>query len=367
MPVATRTAAAKPAPPAAPPSPPPGALADPLADPLAGGGAVVVAKGDTLYGLAKRHVGDGNRWPELHKANKATVPDPARLAPGMRLSLPASWARVTQPKPPTTPPAAAPPAAKPTPAAGPAANQKPADDTQPPPRVVAADAVERVLAARDPASRKLLDTLLRQDAKRAADLRRLPGSAGAAASTSAAKEPEVAASPAQTAPPATSDVVEPATRNLLYEAALDFATKNPQRLSGGDATSWNGWCASLMFRFGKATSGFKDGKNDAPNAIGASKRSKIESTDHKSAKKGAFHWWDIGVHGHVGLDLSGGGREVFMATKKLQQAFGDKANAIGTTSVPAYTKAISGGKYLGWSMDYVGGTIDPELLKAPPA
>jgi hypothetical protein len=49
-----------------------------------------------------------------------------------------------------------------------------------------------------------------------------------------------------------------------------------------------------------------------------------------------------------------------MATRKLEEFFGDKANAIGLTSIDAYNQAISGGTYLGWSMDYVGGRIDLE-------
>ena len=62
----------------------------------------------------------------------------------------------------------------------------------------------------------------------------------------------------------------------------------------------------------------------------------------------------------LALDLNDGGTEVFMATRKLEKVFGNKANAIGLTSVDAYNQAISGGTYLGWSMDYVGGTIDLE-------
>ena len=49
---------------------------------------VVVESGDTLWGLAEEHLGDGNRWPELHEANKSTVADPDVIDVGWELTIP---------------------------------------------------------------------------------------------------------------------------------------------------------------------------------------------------------------------------------------------------------------------------------------
>jgi LysM repeat protein len=151
-------------------------------------------------------------------------------------------------------------------------------------------------------------------------------------------------------------------RDFLMDAVQQYAKENPKR----DGESWAGWCASLMFRFGKSTSGFQDGVNDAPSAISAATQSNIQSIDESKAPKGAFHWWDIGKYGHVGLDVTGGGTQVFMATHKLKEFFGPKADAIGLTSIKDYNQAISG-TYMGWSMDYVGGRVQEELLNEAPS
>jgi nucleoid-associated protein YgaU len=50
---------------------------------------VVVQPGDTLFGIAQRELGDGNRWPEIHALNRDIVPDPDRIFPGQVLVLPA--------------------------------------------------------------------------------------------------------------------------------------------------------------------------------------------------------------------------------------------------------------------------------------
>ncbi len=269
--------------------------------------AYTVQSGDTLWKIAQQTLGDGSRYMEIARLNN--LPNPNQISVGQILQLPAKQAA---PKPVTTKPEQA----------------SNADATETIRGLPPADR-EKTLAFLDP----LLASMQRQDRKRAQDL---------------------FSQSIQSAVPVSSEDIP--KRNLLLEAVAQFAKNNPQR----DGQSWNGWCASLMFRFGKSTSGFKDGKNDAPSAIKAAHKSNIESTDPKEAPKGAFHWWDIGRHGHVGLDVNGGGTEVFMATRKLEEFFGDKANAIGLTSVDTYNQAISGGTYLGWSMDYVGGTIDLE-------
>ena len=46
----------------------------------------VVQKGDTLYGIAKRSLGNGNRWRDLAAANPGVTP--GNLKPGQTLRLP---------------------------------------------------------------------------------------------------------------------------------------------------------------------------------------------------------------------------------------------------------------------------------------
>ena len=49
---------------------------------------VVVQAGDTLYGLARRHLGAGSRWPELWQGIKGRVASPKQLPVGLVLRLP---------------------------------------------------------------------------------------------------------------------------------------------------------------------------------------------------------------------------------------------------------------------------------------
>ena len=125
----------------------------------------------------------------------------------------------------------------------------------------------------------------------------------------------------------------------VYDRAVAYTTANPLR----NGASWSGWCAALMVRFG----GFA---TPAPTTIAAYHASSISSTDSTTAPIGAFHYWDLGTAGHVGVDLLGGGSVVFMASSHLGDSWG---TAIGVNSVGAYG-AASGARYLGWSIDYNG-------------
>lgn len=49
---------------------------------------VKVREGETLSDIAKRELGDGNKWRVLWKANKNVIPNPDRLSPGIVLQLP---------------------------------------------------------------------------------------------------------------------------------------------------------------------------------------------------------------------------------------------------------------------------------------
>lgn len=142
-----------------------------------------------------------------------------------------------------------------------------------------------------------------------------------------------------------TEPVEPAECDwTIYDRARDYAAQYPKR----DGGSWSGWCASLMWRFGDMPE-----SSARASAIIAYGDSNIVGTDPRLAPIGAFHWWDIGVYGHVAVDLLGGGTTVFMASNYVVEDWGD---AIGVTSIPRYTNA-TGATYLGWSMDYANALI----------
>ena len=50
-----------------------------------------VRKGETLYGIAKRHLGDGNRWMEIVEANPGLDPDALQV--GQRIRIPGGSGR----------------------------------------------------------------------------------------------------------------------------------------------------------------------------------------------------------------------------------------------------------------------------------
>jgi nucleoid-associated protein YgaU len=48
----------------------------------------VIEKGDTLWAIAKKFLGDGNRWSELFEANKEVILDPDKIFPGQKIRIP---------------------------------------------------------------------------------------------------------------------------------------------------------------------------------------------------------------------------------------------------------------------------------------
>lgn len=131
----------------------------------------------------------------------------------------------------------------------------------------------------------------------------------------------------------------------IYDRARDYAAQYPKR----DGGTWSGWCASLMWRFAEMPE-----SSARASAIIAYGDSTIVGMDPRQAPIGAFHWWDIGVHGHVAVDLLGGGTTIFMASNYVLEDWGD---AIGVTSIDHYTAATNA-TYLGWSMDYANAEVD---------
>jgi len=49
---------------------------------------VTVQRGDTLWGLSERNLGDALRWPEIYDANQPAITDPSLIYPGQTLMLP---------------------------------------------------------------------------------------------------------------------------------------------------------------------------------------------------------------------------------------------------------------------------------------
>lgn len=84
-------------------------------DPAASVNTVMVKKGDSLSRIAREHLGDGDRWPELYEASKDTdqghgahITNPNLIYPGWTITLPsvqASQPATTSPNEAVTPPA----------------------------------------------------------------------------------------------------------------------------------------------------------------------------------------------------------------------------------------------------------------------
>ena len=125
----------------------------------------------------------------------------------------------------------------------------------------------------------------------------------------------------------------------VYDRARDYVTAHPRR----DGDTWLGASTSLMFRFGE----FDRSTNAASAAL---EDSTLVGDLASAAPVGAFHWWDDGANGLVGVDLLGGGATVLLASEPLAESWGE---GVGVSSVEDYTEA-SGAHYRGWSMDFLG-------------
>lgn len=54
----------------------------------------VVMKGESLWKIAEHYYGDGNKWPDIYKANKDIIKDPDHIEPGWELNIPSISAGV---------------------------------------------------------------------------------------------------------------------------------------------------------------------------------------------------------------------------------------------------------------------------------
>jgi nucleoid-associated protein YgaU len=48
----------------------------------------VIEKGDTLWAIARKFLGDGNRYPEVFEANREVIIDPDKIFPGQKIRIP---------------------------------------------------------------------------------------------------------------------------------------------------------------------------------------------------------------------------------------------------------------------------------------
>jgi hypothetical protein len=142
----------------------------------------------------------------------------------------------------------------------------------------------------------------------------------------------------------------------LDQKAREFARLHPTH----NGNTWDLWCAALMARMCIA---YGDGPIPIPSTakIAADWAGKL-NPDSVKAPIGAFHYWQWGQSGHVGLDTTGGGINVFMASSYLRESLGD---SLGFQSVGVYGR---NGQfpYRGWSLVYgKNGKIQEAVVTTP--
>jgi len=67
------------------------------ASPVPADRSVTVVKGDTLWAIAARELGDGRRWREIHEANRGIIKDPNMIFPGQKFVIPGKSAQPAAP------------------------------------------------------------------------------------------------------------------------------------------------------------------------------------------------------------------------------------------------------------------------------
>jgi nucleoid-associated protein YgaU len=65
-------------------APPPAPAAPPKPEPK----TYTVVSGDSLWKIAKREYGDGNKWPLIHEANRDQIKNPDLIRPGQVFVIP---------------------------------------------------------------------------------------------------------------------------------------------------------------------------------------------------------------------------------------------------------------------------------------
>ena len=160
----------------------------------------------------------------------------------------------------------------------------------------------------------------------------------------------------------------------LETKARAFAKAYPKRPPSRTRGNWDGLCGILMIQFGGYLGGAKtaDIANDArpfwkvnpggdiSTASDAGDASGTLNTDQNKAPIGAFHFWSVrGIPaGHVGMDMQGAGKMIFMASSFVAAQWGDDRADIGINNWEGYTNhGAAGVTYRGWATNYSGGTV----------
>lgn len=142
----------------------------------------------------------------------------------------------------------------------------------------------------------------------------------------------------------------------LYEKQRQYALEHKEP---ADASSWDQMCGSLMYRFNSWLGWGKHPTPDISSAYRVAMRSGWLNPDAGKAPVGAWHYFSIAgeANGHVMQDGLAGGHTCLSTGWDLNESLG---RAIGFTSPWAYVAAKNGrAKYLGWSLRYADGTINP--------
>lgn len=165
----------------------------------------------------------------------------------------------------------------------------------------------------------------------------------------------------------------------LYQAIEEFAQRFTTPGNDAGRTDWKGWCAATMAWFVQGS--YSDGSKGYGNGTGRSASAEqarglsgfdelpLDAPQRTSslAPKGAFHWWKDSGFGHVGLDVAGGGTDVFMATSYEGPdvvELGHAGKNLKLVKLDKYNQAHPHLHYQGWTTQFVGASVDPELLKA---
>lgn len=142
----------------------------------------------------------------------------------------------------------------------------------------------------------------------------------------------------------------------LETAFRSWVKANPKP---SDADNWDQQCAKGQFRFNKWLLWLVAPKVTGPGAVDVARASGTLNKDWTKAPIGAWHYWSVGTHGHVGQDLAGGGTRIAMfGSAKLNITL---APFVGISSIAKYGSST----YMGWATNYGGGRsklpVEPTL------
>ncbi len=196
---------------------------------------IVVKKGDTLWALAKTHLGNPERWPEIFEANRDVIDDPDEIDIGWRLripTVPGAAAPATSPGVNTAPAAATPsadlPVAAPVPSASSTKSATPPPTATPSPQPTTSPSV--VTTGEQPPSAVPSVAAASSDPLATPAARPSPGQSSP--STLPAPSPAASATPTE-APPAGPTTTPEAPPDLPIPPAVALVGGVGTLLAGG--------------------------------------------------------------------------------------------------------------------------------------